>query len=130
MTAFCSRISSWRRAARLTTFVMVFGAAWVAGARAQTPPYTLFQYSTITSSGNTITATQLPVVTATGTIYQNVTLLFDVDSSGNLTLAPGYPMVVPSTRPIMSAFKAGTYVGAPTILGGKATITVSGPSRS
>ena len=28
----------------------------------------------------------------------------------------------------MSAFKAGTYVGPPTVLGGKATITVSGPS--
>jgi len=128
MTVFCSSMNLWRRAARMATFVMVFAAAWVAGARAQTPPYALFQYSTITGSGNTITATQLPVVIASGTIYQNVTLLFDVDAEGNLTLAPGYPQVVKSPRPIMSNFLAGTYVGPPTILSGKAIITVSGPS--
>jgi hypothetical protein len=128
MIEFCSSPNSWRRTARLATFVIVFAATWGAGARAQTPPYALTQFSTITGSGNTIAATQLPVVTATGTIYQNVTLLFDVDSAGNLTLAPGYPMIVPSPRPIVSNFRAGTYVGPSTILGGKATITVSGPS--
>jgi hypothetical protein len=128
MTVFCSSLNLWRRSARLAAFVIVLAAAWVAGARAQTPPYALFQYSTITGSGNTITATQLPVVTTSGTVYQNVTLLFDVDASGNLTLAPGYPEVVKSPRPFTANFVPGTYVGPSTILSGKAIITVSGPS--
>src|ERR1700733_12617407 len=128
MTVFCSKMNLWHRAVRLATFAIVFAASWVSGARAQTPPYALFQNSTITGSGNTITATHLPVITSGGIIYQNVTLLFDVDAEGNLTLASGYPQVVKAPRPNMSAFRAGTYVGPPTILGGKATITVSGPS--
>jgi hypothetical protein len=129
MTVLSSRICSWRRAARLATFPIILGAVWAVGAQAQTPPYALFQYSTISGSSNTITATQLPVVNASGvTTYQNVTLLFDVDSLGNLTLAPGYPTVLTPPRPLVSGFKAGTYVGPPTVLGGKATIIVSGPS--
>ena len=107
---------------------MVLAALWVANAHAQNPPYLLFQSSTLSGSGNTISVTQLPVVTSTGISYKNVSLLFDVDSQGNLTLASGYPIVTVPTRPIVSAFKAGTYVGPPTILGGKAVIVVSGPS--
>lgn len=129
MTILSSKLCSWSRAARLAAFPIIVGAVCVAGARAQTPPYALFQYSTISGSSNMITATQFPVVNASGvTTYQNVTLLFDVDSLGNLTLAPGYPTVVTSPRPVVSGFKAGTYVGPPTVLGGKASIIISGPS--
>lgn len=85
------------------------------------------QYPNLTGSGNTITAEWVPVVTATGTEYKNVTLLFDVDASGNLTLASGYPLVVPSPTPLVYAFQAGTYVGPSTINGGKNIITISGP---
>jgi hypothetical protein len=75
-------------------------------------PYAEFQYSTLTGSGNTITATRLPVVTATGKIiYVNLTLLFDVDASGTLTLAPAYPQIVPAPAVLVSNFLAGTYVG-------------------
>lgn len=120
-------MTTLRSAASFAALVLIFGVCQVA-VRAQTPPYLQMQYSTLTGSGNTITATMLPVVTSTGITYQNVTLLFDVDSSGNITLAPGYPQLVPSPTPIISGFLAGNYVGPSTIFGGKALITVSGPS--
>ncbi len=137
MNTFWMNSNSWRRAARLVVLVIVFAAAWVVVARARTtetalaqaatPPYTLFQYSTLTGSGNTITATQLPVVTAGGTIYQNVTVQFDVDAAGNLTISPGFPQIVPSSRSIVSNFLAGNYTGPSNILSGNAKVTVAGP---
>src|SRR5207247_9518152 len=68
MAVFCRNLNAWHRAARLATFVMAFTAVGAVVARAQTqnPPYSLFQYSTLTSSGNTITAGRVPLVTAAG----------------------------------------------------------------
>lgn len=95
---------------------------------AATAPYALFQFSTLTGFGDTVTATLVPVVTSTGVIvYKNVTLQFNVDASGNLTLAAGFPQVGPSPTPIVSSFHAGRYVGPSTILGGNAIINISGP---
>lgn len=91
------------------------------------PPYALLQYSTLTGSGNSVTANWVPVVTSKGTIYKNLTLLFDVDSSGNLTVAPNYPKVVLSPSPIASSFIAGKYVGPSTICNSM-IVTVSGPA--
>src|SRR4051794_17296910 len=76
------------------------------------PPYSLFQYSTLTGSGNAINATWVPALNSKGqTSYYDVTLLFDVDAEGNLTLAPGYPQVVHSPKLTVSSFKAGKYLG-------------------
>lgn len=92
-------------------------------------PNSMFQYSSLTGSGNTIIATRVPVVTSTGAmIYKDVTLLFAVSAVGNLTLTAGYPKVVASPGLLVSAFKAGKYVGPSTNLEGAAKITVSGPS--
>ncbi len=137
MSVLQMKLNSRRRPARCATFAMILtsAAAAVSHAQAQdaqpqttpTPPYVLFQDSTLTGSGSTVTASRLAVVLATGTIYEDVTMQFDVDAQGNLTVAPGYPQIVPSATPIVTHFRAGTYVGPSTILGGKATITVSGP---
>ena len=127
MNATYERMNSRRRTARFATCIMTFAASTIA-AHAQTPPYVLFQNSTLTGSGNTINATFLPVVLSTGTIYENVTIQFDVAADGTLTIAPGYPQVVKSPVFITSKFVPGTYVGPSTILGGTALITVSGPS--
>jgi len=131
MALFCKRLNPRRRGARQITFVMAF-AALVVVARAQTqPPYALFQYSTLTGSGNKITATQIPVVTAPGiTVYVNATLQFDVDSNGNLTISSGFPQLSAAPTLLASSFKAGRYVGPSTVLGGKAIINVSGPGVS
>lgn len=110
--------------------VMILAAAWVSVAMAQTPkpPYALFDQATLTGSGNTITATQIPVVTATGAVvYLSATLQFNVDANGGLTMATGYPQIAAAPTLITGGFKAGTYVGPSTILGGKAIITVTGP---
>src|SRR5580692_8553620 len=89
------------------------GSAFVVDA--QTPPYALFQYSTLTGTGNTITATQVPLVIATGvTVYVNLTLQFAVDSSGNVTIVSGYPQEIPAPTVVISDFKAGTYAGPST----------------
>jgi hypothetical protein len=123
MSTYRMNLNSRRRFARFATIIMLL-AAGVASSRAQTPPYAEFQYSTLTASSNTITATRLPVVTSTGTSYMNVVLQFDVATDGTLTLAPGYPQVVPSPAQIISRFLAGTYVGPS---GSGMQITVSGP---
>lgn len=116
---------------RLVTFMTCFAAAWVSVAIAQTPqpPYALFQQATLTGSGNTITATQIPVVTSSGAIvYLSATVQFNVDANGNLTISSGFPQITPAPTVISGSFKAGTYVGPSTVLGGKAIITVTGPA--
>jgi hypothetical protein len=91
------------------------------------PPYPLLQYSTLSGSGNTLTAAWVPVVTSKGTTYKNVTIAFDVDSSFNLQVAPGYPQSVTATPPIVYNFKAGKYVGPSTLYSGEMVINVRGP---
>ncbi len=133
MTAFCRSLnlgSFRRRATRLVTFVMIVAAVWVfvAQAQAPTPPYAEFQYASLTGSGNTITATQVPVVLVGGvTVYENVTLQFNSDANGNLTLAPGFPQIIPAPTLLTGSFKAGSYVGPSTINGGTNLLTVNGP---
>ncbi len=90
-----------------------------------------FQYSALNGSGRTITLTRVPVGTASGqTIYQDVTLQFDDDGNGNLTLSPGYPIFTSSPNLLVSAFQPGKYGGPANVANGKAMITVSGPGVS
>jgi hypothetical protein len=135
---FCKNSYSWRRVIR-ATFIVAVTAAWASVAHAQTDdastqaltttPYSLFQYSTLTGLGNTIFAGRVPVANSTGTTkYYDVTIQFNVDSAGNLTLASGYPKVASSPTLIVSGFKAGKYVGPSNVLSGQAIINVSGPS--
>jgi hypothetical protein len=96
-------------------------------AHAQTPA-PLFQNATLTGSGNTITATRVPVVVSpTLTIYVDLTLQFNSDSNGNLTLASGFPQIVQSPALLTSNFVAGTYLGPITLFNGKGLIAVAGP---
>jgi hypothetical protein len=138
MTVFPKGPHSWRRAAWLAALVVVLSTMWVTADRAQTrndtqaktttfTPYALLQYSTLTGTGNTITATWVPVVTSTGTVYQNVTLEFTVESNGTLKVAGGYPKVVATPPVVVSSFEAGNYQGPSTVLGGLALISVSNP---
>jgi hypothetical protein len=122
-----------RRRSRLMSLITVTAVACVmqSGAQAQTspqPPYALFDQSTITGSGDTITVSWVPVVTAAGAVlFKNLTIQFHVDSAGNLTIASGYPQVVPAPTVQTSSFRAGNYVGPSGVLSGKALISVSGP---
>jgi hypothetical protein len=134
MTTVCRSLG----AARLATFLLVSCVSSV-DARAQmveaavplstpTPPYGLFQYSTLTGSGNTITASWVPVVTASGaTVYKNVTLQFNVDATGDLTLTSGYPKVIPAPFIQVSSFEAGNYAAPSSLFSGKGLVTVTGP---
>jgi hypothetical protein len=138
MSMSCSTLSHrWLRSARL---VLLFSAASAIAAQAQilenlmpeagatVTPYALFQYSTLTATGNTINASWIPVVTANGvTIYKDLTLEFNVDASGNLTVTPAYPKVVASPTNLVASFRAGTYTGPTTLRSGEFAIAVAGP---
>jgi hypothetical protein len=87
-----------------------------------------FQYAALTGSGNTITLTRVPVTTSSGQIvYQDITLQFDNDSSGNLTLTNGFPMFALSPSLQVSSFQTGNYAGPGSVANGNAVITVNGP---
>jgi hypothetical protein len=102
---------------------VVFGSA----AMAATPtPY--LQDSTIVGSGGTLTATDVPVQTSTGSlVYKDVTIQLNADVKGNLTIAPGYPKLQAAIAPILSNFVAGNYAGPPTIASGKYLVAINGP---
>lgn len=100
----------WRAARFAITFAL-FASLGAAYASAQAPPYALMQDSTLTGTGNTINVTQLPVVTTSGISYYDLTILFDVSATGVLTVAAGYPQIVPAPEPIINGFVAGTYLG-------------------
>jgi hypothetical protein len=125
MKRFKKTLNCMRRTAGRATILIVSTAACTIAAHSQTPPYLLFQYSTLTSSGNAITATWVPVVTASGTVYKDITLLFNLDSAGVLTLAPGYPAVVASPASLASSFKAGKYQGPGSM--SNYVMTINGP---
>jgi hypothetical protein len=125
MSVFCRNLNPRRCTPLLATFVMILAAGGVLAPRAQAqqPPYALFERSTLTASGNTINAIQVPVVLASGiTVYLNLSLQFLVDSTGNLTLASGYPQVTPSPILLTGSFVAGKYVGY-----SSSTLNVTGP---
>jgi hypothetical protein len=126
MSVFCRNLNLRRCTPLLATFVMILAAGGVLAPRAQAqqPPYALFERSTLTASGNTINAIQVPVVLASGiTVYLNLSLQFLVDSTGNLTLASGYPQVTPSPILLTGSFVAGKYVTP----GTSSTVNVAGP---
>ena len=112
-----------------TRLALAFSVASVLAAQSGTPtPGPSFQYSSLTGSGNLITATRVPVTTSSGSvIYQDIVISFDNDGNGNLTVTANYPTINPSPGLLSSSFQAGKYVGPRTVAGGKATVTVSGP---
>jgi hypothetical protein len=121
-------LNSGRRTARVALTLTVFSAvAFVARAQGQIPS-AMFQNSTLTGSGNTMTATRVPVrISSSLTIYVDITTQFNVDLNGNLTLSAGYPQIVPSATLLTGNFKAGTYVAPSTLFNGKGLVTVGGP---
>lgn len=128
MSVISKTFSFWHRPVRQLTFILISAVACTCAAHAQTPPYAVLQYSTLTGFGNSIAATWVPIVTANGVIYKNLLLSFDVDTSGNLTVSAGYPEVVKAAPILISSFRAGKYVGPSTLYGGQMAIIVSGPS--
>jgi hypothetical protein len=98
-------------------------------ATAPAAPVILPQYSSITSTDGTIQVSRLPVTYNGKTYYVDLTLALkaEVSTKGVVTIA-STATTVPSPPLIVDNFKAGTYVGPSTVLGGKAIIVVSGPS--
>jgi hypothetical protein len=111
-----------------TIFLAAVCAAIGYGQGASPTPGPRLEYSAVTGSGNTITMTRVPVITSSGqTVYQDITLQFDNDGSGNLSLTAGYPIFALSPNLLVSSFVAGPYTGPVNVANGKAAITISGP---
>lgn len=130
MTTYNKTPRSARHAAWIAALVIVPALSWVAVTHAQSKgaPYALFQYSTLVGSGNTLTASRIPVVIAAGnTIFKNITIQFDVDPDGNLTISPDNPQMSDAPPLQVSSFKAGSYIGPGSILDGKTPAFVDGP---
>ena len=86
------------------------------------------QYAAVTGSGNILTVTRVPVVTTAGsTVFQDVTIQFDFDPLGNLTLSNGFPMVNSSPNFPVSSFQPGKYSGPSNFFGGNGSIILNGP---
>lgn len=116
---------------RTPVFLLAAMCVFAAAAQTQQPPYALLQQATLTGSGNTITATQIPVVTASGVVvYVKAAIQFNVDANGNLTVAPGFPQMTAAPSTIVSNFKAGRYVGPSNVLGGKAALVIASAATS
>jgi hypothetical protein len=110
---------------------LLCAACWIGIAFAQSgspTPGPQFQYAALTGSGNTITLSRVPVITSSGqTVYQDITLQFDNDGNGNVTLTNGFPTFNLSPNLLVSSFQAGKYAGPVNTANGSALITVSGP---
>lgn len=124
---FCSN-----RFSRLALLLSCFTAALPIAAQTEAatattlaPDLAYFQDVVIVGSNNQISITRLPVTANGKTYYWNLTLPFEVETNGEVTV--GLMDRVASPNLIVSAFKPGTYVGPSTILGGQAKIVVAGP---
>lgn len=91
------------------------------------PPAVLMQNATLTGTSNTINATWVPVVTESGIKYFNLTIQFDVDADGKLTVSADFPKQTAAPVPLVSSFRPGIYRGPSNIASGTFLISVAGP---
>ena len=70
------------------------------------------QQATINGAADAVTLTRVPVRKADGSIiYKDISLFFNVDSVGNVTLPPTFVQITPSPTINVGAFKPGAYSG-------------------
>ena len=87
-------------------------------------PNAYFGSALITGADNRISVTRVPVINSAGVVtYQDLTIDFDVTSTGVLNMSPYNPTITASPSLITKSFKAGDYKDAH---GNKYTVT--GPS--
>jgi hypothetical protein len=83
--------------------------------------YAEFQNATLSGTSDTINVVNVPIVTSSGTTYDNVTITFTVSSTGTLKVSSTTVVAAPEVQ--IDGFAAGTYQ-APAM---GETIIVSGP---
>ena len=75
-------------------------------------PTIYMQSATINSAADAVTLTRVPVMNAAGAIlYKDISMFFNVDTLGNVTLPPALVRIIPSPTINVGAFKPGTYNG-------------------
>ncbi len=89
-------------------------------------PAMFFEDSSVIGIGDTITALQVPIRTATGDfIFKDVTIVLDVDTKGNLRWATAKPLATPSPVLQTSNIRAGIYLSPTSTQEG---IRITGPT--
>jgi hypothetical protein len=106
---------------------LILAAALSAASAFGQTPAASFQNAILTGAGDAITASWIPIRTSNGVVYVNLTLQFNVDDGGNITVADGFPQQAASPTPLVSAFMPGTYTGPATINSGQNIVTITGP---
>lgn len=76
-------------------------------------PKIFLESSVIKGAGGIVKIIRVPVQDSAGAIkYLDISLSFDVDNAGNLSLSPGSPQITPSPNLKVGEFKQGVYVGS------------------
>jgi hypothetical protein len=96
---------------QMIVFGMALAGFAVASGAAQADPSIKLDQGAIVGADDTISATRIPVTSASGRIsYVDITLPFLVDGTGRVTLNTAGVTIVPSPRVLVGAFRAGRYL--------------------
>ncbi len=110
--AIYRKYCSWGKFGHLTTAVVIGLVSGYAPAALPAVPAIFMQQATINGAADAVTLTRVPVRNAAGTIiYKDISLFFNVDSAGNVTLPSALVQITPSPTINVGAFKQGTYNG-------------------
>jgi hypothetical protein len=75
-------------------------------------PKIFLESSVIKGAGGIVEIRRVPVQDSVGAIkYLDISLSFDVNNSGEISLSPGSPQITPSPKLKVGEFKQGVYVG-------------------
>jgi hypothetical protein len=103
---------SWGKLEHLTAAAVIGLISGYAPEILAATPTIYMQSATINSAGDAVTLTRVPVMNAAGTIlYKDISMLFDVDNLGNVTLPSALVRITTSPTINVGAFKPGTYNG-------------------
>jgi hypothetical protein len=101
-----------KSATALITFTTCCGLIFEASAAATPTIYA--QEAAITASGDTVTATRIPIQTSSGNfLYYDVSTIYGITSAGALSVVS--TTITPSASPLVSNFQTGTYVAPGTL---------------
>jgi hypothetical protein len=76
-------------------------------------PRIFLESSVIKGAGGIVKIRRVPIQDSTGAIkYRDISLSFDVNNAGEISLSPGSPQITPSPRLKVGEFKQGVYVGS------------------
>lgn len=104
---------SWGKLGHLSAAALIgLASGYAPTTFALVDPAIFMQSATINGAADTVTLTRIPVRKANGSIiYKDISMVFDVDSVGNVSLDTTSVKITASPTLNVGAFKPGTYNG-------------------